>query len=70
RLQAGAKPEMESLLKSIELSGTDKTVRLSFAVSPDTVRAIAPSRGGRGGRGRGRGEPPAAPVPPTPDAPK
>ena len=44
RLQAGSKPEFESMLKSIELSGTDKTVRLSFAVSPETVRAIAPSR--------------------------
>jgi hypothetical protein len=68
RLHAGAKPEMESLLKSIELSGTHKTVRLSFAVSPDTVRAIAPSRGGRG-RGRRPMEPPAAPEPPIPPAP-
>ena len=42
RLQAGAKPEFESTLKSIELSGTDKTVRLSFAVSPETLRVIAP----------------------------
>ena len=78
RLQAGAKPELETLLKTIELSGTDKTVRLSFALPVDTVRALAPSRGGRGGRGgrgrggRGRGpeEPPAAPpappIPPTP----
>jgi hypothetical protein len=73
RLQAGAKPELETLLKSIELSGTNKTVRLSFALPADTVRALAPSRGGRGGRGgRGRGpaEPPNPPAPPTPDAPK
>jgi hypothetical protein len=71
RLQAGAKPEFEGILKSIELSGTDATVRLSFAVSPETLRVIAP-RGGRGGRGPGRGpaEPPTPPAPPIPDAPK
>jgi hypothetical protein len=76
RLQVGSKPELQGLLKSIELSGTNKTVRLSFAVSPETVRSIAPMRGGRGGRGgRGRGPefppiPPAPPAPPAPDAPK
>lgn len=72
RLQSGAKPELENLLKTIELSGTGRTVRLSFAVPVDTVRALAPSRGGRGGRGRGRGpaEPPLPPAPPVPDAPK
>jgi hypothetical protein len=72
RLQAGTKPEFDALLKSVELSGTEKTVRLSFALSPDTVRAIAPTRGGRGGRGFGRGpaEPPVPPAPPVPDAPK
>jgi hypothetical protein len=72
RLQAGSKPELENLLKTIELSGTNKTVRLSFALPADTVRALAPSRGGRGGRGRGRGpeEPPTPPAPPVPDAPK
>ena len=51
RLQGGSKPEFEGILKSIELSGTDATVRLSFAVSPETLRVIAPQRGGRGGRG-------------------
>jgi|SRR5688572_9919850 len=72
RLQAGSKPELENLLKTIELSGTNKTVRLSFALPADTVRALAPTRGGRGGRGgRGRGPeepaaPPAPPIPPTP----
>jgi hypothetical protein len=75
RLQAGTKPEFEGILKSIELSGTDATVRLSFAVSPETLRVIAPQRGGRGGRGgrgpgRGPAEPPTPPAPPIPDAPK
>ena len=49
RLQAGGKQELENTLKSIELSGSDTTVRLSFAVSPETLRVIAPSRG-RGNR--------------------
>ncbi len=55
RLQAGGKQELENTLKSIELSGSDSTVRLSFAVSPETLRVIAPSRG----RGRGRSGPPS-----------
>jgi len=42
RLNMGAKPELDSTLKSIQLSGTDKTVRLTFAVSPDAMRALAP----------------------------
>jgi hypothetical protein len=42
RLSMGAKPELDSTLKSIQLSGTDKTVRLTFAVTPDAVRALAP----------------------------
>jgi hypothetical protein len=54
RLQAGGKQELENTLKSIELSGSDTTVRLSFAVSPETLRVIAPSRA----RGRGRSGPP------------
>ena len=46
RLQAGGKSggksDVESALKSIELSGSDKTVRLSFAVSPEALRTIVP----------------------------
>ncbi len=53
RLQAGGKQELENLLKSIELSGSDTTVRLSFAVSPETLRVITPAVRGRGSRGRG-----------------
>ena len=74
RLQAGSKPEFEGILKSIELSGTDATVRLSFAVSPETLRVIAPRRGSRGG-GRGRDPEnlptnPTIPTPPTTPSPK
>jgi hypothetical protein len=53
KLQTGGKPELDNMLKTIELSGSDTTVRLSFAVSPETLRVIAPSRRGRGNRGRG-----------------
>lgn len=44
RLHAKDKSEMEGALKTIELSGEDRTVRLSFAVPPDTLRRIAPRR--------------------------
>jgi hypothetical protein len=58
RLQAGQKPGLESTLKSIELSGKDKTVQMSFAVAPDTLRQLAPQ------------PPPAPPIaPPPPQAP-
>ena len=39
RLQAGAKPGFDSVLKSIQLSGTDKTVEMTFAMSPETLQA-------------------------------
>jgi hypothetical protein len=44
RLQGGSNPEFESALKSIQLSGTNKTVQLSFSVSPETMRSLAPER--------------------------
>jgi hypothetical protein len=56
RLQAGGKQDLGNILKTIELSGTGTTIRLSFAVSPDTLRVITPQRGNRG-----RG--PATPTP-------
>jgi hypothetical protein len=43
RLQASGKEEFANVLKTIELSGTDNTVRLSFAVSPETLRVIVPT---------------------------
>ena len=39
RCSAGARE-----LKSIELSGTNKTVQMSFAMTPDTLRTLAPRR--------------------------
>jgi hypothetical protein len=65
RLQGGGKQEFDTVMKSVELSGTDATVRLSFAVSPETLRIIAPGRG-RGGRG----PVPGAPDPGSPSLPK
>ena len=57
RLHAGGKQELEGTLKSIELSGSDNTVRLSFAVSPETLRIIAPASRGRGRSGLPNPEP-------------
>ncbi len=65
RMQAGAKPELQEALKSIELAGTGSTVQLSFAMSPETFRAIMPARGQRPG-GLMPPAPPAPPVPPAP----
>ena len=50
RLQGSGQPAFESALKSIELSGTDKTVQMSFAVAPDTLRMLALRRRERPGR--------------------
>jgi hypothetical protein len=41
RFQAASQPQFESALKSLELSGTDKTVQVSVAFSPETLRALA-----------------------------
>jgi hypothetical protein len=43
RLQAGERPGLDSALKSIELSGSDTTVQMSFAVAPETLRALTPN---------------------------
>jgi len=43
RLQAGTKPELQSVLKSLELSGTGTTVQMSFALTPETFRAMIPT---------------------------
>jgi hypothetical protein len=42
RLQAGGKPGFDTVLKSVQLSGTDKTVQITFAASPETLRELAP----------------------------
>lgn len=60
RLQAGAKPELQNALKSIELGGTGSTVELSFAITPEAFRAMIPQ-----GR-QAPGQPPAMPALPRP----
>lgn len=60
RLQGGVQPAFDSTLKSIELSGTDKTVQMSFAVSLDTLRALAAMPRPNRQLGAPSGEPPAA----------
>ncbi len=42
RLHSGAKPEFDSVLKSIQLSGTDKTVQMTVAASPGNVARARP----------------------------
>jgi hypothetical protein len=61
RVGVSGQEELASVLKTVELSGTDTTVRLSFAVSPETLRIVVP-------RGRGRGRGPRPPEPPAPPA--
>lgn len=63
RVQASGKDEFANVLKSIELSGTDTTVRLSFAVPSETLRLVTPPRR------RVEPAPPVAPAPPTPPNP-
>ena len=57
RLQAGSRPEVERTLKSIELGGEGNTVHLSFVLTPEAIRAIAPQRSPRS-------DVPQAPPPP------
>jgi hypothetical protein len=60
RLKGGAKPEMQDILKSIELGGSGSTVQLSFAMSAETFRALVPPQ---------RDVPPVPPAPPAPPRP-
>ena len=64
RLHGGGKEEFANVLKSMELSGTDTTVRLSFAVPPETLRLVTPPQRRRSGPGL-----PTPPTPPTPPKP-
>jgi hypothetical protein len=41
KMQAGNKPEMQPLLQSLQLSGSGKTVALSFQVPSDFINAMA-----------------------------
>jgi hypothetical protein len=74
RLQSGAKPELQDVLKSFELGGTGNTVQLSFAMTPANFRALVPQRRQRpdrpDGSRRDRLEPsPGTPPPPPLPAP-
>jgi hypothetical protein len=42
RLHGGTKPEFDNVLKSIQLSGSDKTVQMTVAASPEVFSALAP----------------------------
>jgi hypothetical protein len=53
RLQTGSHPELQSMVDSIQLGGTGKTVTLSFDVSPEVFDTLATTLQGFG-RGRGR----------------
>ena len=41
KMQAGNKPEMQSLMQSVQLSGSGKTVALSFQVPAEFINAMA-----------------------------
>jgi hypothetical protein len=58
RLQAGSKPELQTLVNSLQISGAGKTVALSFAVPAEVFEAFPPSPGA-----------PPPPVPPSPPPP-
>jgi len=64
RLKGGVKPEMQEMLKSIELGGRGTTVQLSFAMSAETFRAVVPPP--RNDVPPVRAVPPAPPAPPRP----
>lgn len=80
RMQAQSDPKIAALLSSLQLSGTGKTVALSFAV-PSEIFEMLPKYKGERGAERESGpdlkpapwappappEPPKPPVPPTPD---
>jgi hypothetical protein len=42
RMQAGSKPELQKLMQSVTLSGSGKTVEMSFALPAELIEAMAP----------------------------
>lgn len=76
KLQAGSKPELTTLINSLELGGTGKTVSLAFSLPSEVIDLL-----GAAGRAHRRGadpdpdfdferpEPPEPPDPPLPPAP-
>jgi hypothetical protein len=77
RMQAQADPKIAALLNSLQLSGSGKTVALSFAIPSDVLDLIPKYKGMDGDAPHELHElkqapwappaPPAAPRPPTPD---
>ena len=59
RLQAQSDPKVAAMLSSLQLSGSGKTVALSFSV-PSEIFNLLPNRAGAP-------QPPRPPAPPTPD---
>jgi hypothetical protein len=43
RLQAGSKPEMQAFMQSLQISGSGKTVALSFSVPGNVIDLISPA---------------------------
>jgi hypothetical protein len=41
KMQAGSRPEFDSLLRSVQLSGTGKTVAISFEVPSEFIQAMS-----------------------------
>src|SRR6185437_4902803 len=68
RLQSQKDPKIAGLLQSLQLSGTGKTVALSFAV-PAEIFDMIPKAAGAAGVGAAAPMPPAPPAPPAPPQP-
>jgi len=68
RLQGGSKPELQDVLKSIDLAGSGNDVQLSFQLTPDALRALTPQRPPRPDQPLWPDQPlpPAPPPPPAP----
>ena len=54
RLQAGAKPELQAMLQSLELGGAGRTVALSFSVPANAIDSLVPTDTNKRPRPRAR----------------
>ena len=45
RMQAGSKPEMQALVSTLQVSGTGRTVTLSFSLPSEAIEAIGAAAG-------------------------
>jgi hypothetical protein len=68
RLQSQKDPKVAALLQSLQLTGSGKTVALSFAI-PSEIFDMIPKAPGAAGMGAVPPAPPAPPVPPAPPQP-